>query len=122
MNKILVGIGGAISIVFVIWFFFGKKKKGTKVITKNNIQEVEIIVDGGYNPDIIEVKKGRKVKLNFNRRDPSDCLEEVVLGDFGIRRKLALNRVTSVEFTPEKSGEFDFSCGMGMFHGKIIVK
>ncbi len=122
MDKILVGIGGAISIIFVIWFFFGKKKKVRMVLSRDSVQEVDIIVDGGYNPDTIEVKKGMEVKINFNRKDPSDCLEEVVLGDFGIRQKLALNKVTSIEFTPKKSGEFDFSCGMGMFHGKIIVK
>lgn len=122
MDKIFVGSSGIFLIIFVIWFFFGKKKKVTEVLSKDNAQEIEIIVDGGYIPDIIEVKKDVKLKLNFLRNDPSDCLEEVVLGDFGIRQKLALGKVTSIEFVPQKTGEFDFSCGMGMFHGKIIVR
>lgn len=129
MDKLIVGVGGFLAIIFIIWFFFGKAKlpfgkkiKAIKVEEKEGIQEIEIIVDGSYNPSTIETSKGKKVKLNFLRRDPSDCLEEVVIGDFGIRQKLALEKITSIEFTPEKSGEFDFSCGMGMFHGKIIVK
>ncbi|MGB3652524.1 MAG: cupredoxin domain-containing protein, partial [Rivularia sp. (in: cyanobacteria)] len=32
---------------------------------------------------------------------------------------LTLNQVTTVEFTPEKPGEYTFSCGMNMYRGTI---
>jgi plastocyanin domain-containing protein len=116
IDKILVGIGGLSAILFVAWFFFGKKAKEVAVE-----RQVQITVDGGYSPEVITVKKGQPVTLNFYRKDPSDCLEEVVLGDFGVRQHLPLNRVSAIEIKPEKAGEYTFSCGMNMYHGKIRV-
>ena len=55
------------------------------------------------------------------RKDPSSCLEEVVLGDFKIRKFLPLNQKVTVEVTPQKAGEYGFACGKNMFHVKIIV-
>jgi plastocyanin domain-containing protein len=46
----------------------------------------------------------------------------VILGDFGIARDLPAFRTTSIEFTPDKTGEFDFTCGMNMLHGKLVVQ
>ncbi|MFZ3063264.1 MAG: cupredoxin domain-containing protein [Actinomycetota bacterium] len=122
MDKILVGIGGVLASLFVLWFFFGKRERAVKVREASGRQELEIVVDGGYTPDVIEVKEGVPARLNFFRKDPSSCLEEVVIGDFNVKKRLELNEKTLVEFTPTGKGEHDFSCGMGMFHGKIIVR
>lgn len=117
MDKILVAILGLGSIGFVAWFFFGKKEKAVKASGS-----IDIKVSGGYDPSVIVLQKGKKATLHFLRTDPSDCLEEVVIPDFKIRKTLTLNEKTEVEINPQKAGEFDFSCGMGMYHGKIIVK
>lgn len=109
-------MAGLSAIVFVAWFFLGKKVKEVAVEKR-----VQITVDGGYSPEVITVKKGQPVTLNFYRKDPGDCLEEVVLGDFGVRRYLPLNQISAIEIVPEKAGEYTFSCGMNMFHGKIRV-
>ncbi len=58
-------------------------------------KQVHITVDGGYSPDVIQVKRGQPVTLQFLRRDPSSCLEEVVLPDFGVRERLPLNLETA---------------------------
>ena len=39
-----------------------------------------------------------------------DCLAEVVLADFGVRQTLPLNGTVEITITPDKTGEFDFSC------------
>lgn len=122
MDKFIVGIGGASLSLFVIWYFLFKPSKKGEASMAGKVQEIEILVEGGYKPDIVELKKGVPVKLKFDRKDESSCLEEVVISAFNIRKKLKLGEITSVEFMPDKEGEFDFSCGMGMFHGKIIVK
>ncbi len=31
-------------------------------------------------------------------------------------------RTTPVEFTPDRAGEFTFTCGMNMIRGKLIVE
>lgn len=117
IDKILVIIFGLTGIAFTFWFFLMKKEK--EVSVEN---EVDITVSGGYSPEVISIPKGKLTKINFIRTDPTECLSEVVLGDFKIRRELPLNQKVTVEIKPERSGEFKFSCGMNMYHGKIIVR
>ena len=116
MDKIIVTIIGFLGIIGAFWFFLMKKSK--EVIVSDSI---DIVVDGGYIPESISISEGKKTKLNFMRRDASSCLEEVVLSDFGVRKYLPLNEKVVIEITPQRTGEFKYSCGMGMFHGKIIV-
>lgn len=117
MDKIIVTLIGLLGIAFTYWFFLMKKEKAMEVS-----DEVNILVKGGYSPNVISIPKDKTIKINFLRKDPSSCLEEVVLSNFKIRRFLPLNKIVTVELTPQKSGEFRFECGMNMFHGKIIVR
>lgn len=117
LDKILVSLVGVLGIIFTFWFFLMKKEKEVEVSG-----EIDVVVEGGYNPEVISIPKGKTTKLNFIRKDSSSCLEEVVLGDFKIRKFLPLNQKVSVEVTPQKTGEFKFSCGMNMYHGKIVVR
>ena len=115
---ILINLIGLASILFIYWFFFKKKEHRAVNVKK----EIVILVKGGYKPDVISVKKGHPVTLKFDRKDESSCLEEIVIPDFHIREHLALNEITEVVINPTKTGEFEFSCGMNMFHGKIKVE
>lgn len=117
MDKIIVLIFGFLSILFTYWYFFMKK-----INTVQAEGSVNILVDGGYKPDQIAIPFGQTTILVFERKDSSTCLEEVVLADFKVRKFLVLNEKTEIEINPTKKGEFNFSCGMGMFHGKLIVK
>lgn len=116
-DKLLVTILGFLGIVFTYWFFLMKKEKEVEVR-----ESVDIVVEGGYSPSVVSIPKGKTTKLNFIRKDPTDCLEEVVLADFRIRKHLPLNQKVTVEITPQKEGEYGYACGMNMFHGKIIVR
>jgi len=117
LDKIIVAIFSLSGIVFTYWFFLMKKEDVVSVT-----DSVDITVEGGYTPDVISVPKGKTTKINFVRKDPSSCLEEVVLSDFKIRKFLPLNQKVSIAITPQKSGKFNFECGMNMFHGKIVVR
>ena len=118
IDKMFVAIFSLLGVGFTYWFFLMKKEKAVSV----NGSSIDILVRGGYEPSVIEVPKGKITRINFLRKDPSSCLEEVVLSDFKIRKYLPLNEKVSIEITPKKSGEFPFSCGMNMFHGKIVVR
>ncbi len=118
IDKIILTIFGIAGTIFNYWFFLMKKEE--EVIVQGG--SVDIIADGGYKPDVVSIPKGKTTTITFLRKDPSSCLEEVVLSDFKIRKYLPLNKKVSIEVKPEQSGVFSFACGMNMFHGKIIVK
>jgi plastocyanin domain-containing protein len=120
-NKIIVTVGGLGLIGLELWWFLASKPKSAKAIAQEGIQEITVTVDGGYEPSQIVVRAGQKVRLNFDRKDASSCLEEVRFPDFYIAQTLPLNRVTPIEFTPEKPGRYEFTCGMNMFRGAIEV-
>jgi len=120
--KLGVTLGGLALIGAEVWWFLLKKPKVQQVELQQGIQELTITVDGGYEPNYIMVQAGQPVRLNFFRKDANSCLEKVLLPDFGIDVNLPLNKTTAVEFTPQKPGEYQFTCGMRMFRGVVAVK
>ena len=120
--EIAVIAGGICSIAFVIWYFFGERESVAASTGESGVQEVKITVRGGYAPDVIKVRQGVPVRFDFYRDETDSCSEQVVFGDFGIARDLPAFKTTSIEFTPDKSGEFTFTCGMNMIRGKLIVE
>lgn len=116
LDQIMVTIGGIFLIALVYWFFFMKKKSAIA-----NGENALIIVDGGYTPSLLALSVGKQSVITFLRKDPTPCLEELVIGDLGIRKSLPLNERVAIALTPPKAGEYVFNCGMNMFKGKFIV-
>jgi plastocyanin domain-containing protein len=121
-SEIAVLLGGIVTIGLILWYFFGERQKATATVGASGIQEIHVTVKGGYSPDTIQVRAGQPVRLNFFRDETSACSEQVVFGDFGIARDLPAHKTTSIEFTPDRSGEYVFTCGMNMLRGKLIVQ
>jgi plastocyanin domain-containing protein len=120
--KSAVTFGGLGLIGLELWWFLLSKSKSQKARTNQGIQEIDIAVDGGYEPSWVVVNAGQRVRLNFHRKDPSSCLEEVRFPDFHIAQDLPLNQATPIELTPDKPGTYTFTCGMNMFRGVIEVQ
>jgi len=78
--------------------------------------------DKGYQPESFKLRKGVPARITFVRRVEATCGTEIVLAEYNIKRELPLNQPVVVEFTPAKTGEFKFACGMDMLRGKIIVQ
>ncbi len=119
--EIAVTLGGMVAIAFLAWFFFGPKQAHTARV-KGNIQEIEINVKGGYSPDIIRVQKDVPLRLIFDRQEAGDCSSRIVFPDFNASKTLAPFAKTTLEFMPDKVGEFGFACGMNMLHGTLVVE
>lgn len=123
MTKVIVLIIGLAIIGFILWWFFGNHQVAQATAdVKNNNQSVDVEVNGGYSPEVVTLKKGVPATINFTRKDASSCLDRVVFSDFGINRELPQNEQQTVEIDTSKSGEFNWACGMDMFHGKVIIK
>ena len=125
VNNIFVGFR-FINIVFALlvglllyWYVKSDLNKKEIVEVKDH---VTIVVDGGYKPDTISILKGKKTTITFLRTDPSSCLEEVIFPDFKVRKYLPLHQEVDITITPERPGQYSFSCGMNMYHGKLIVR
>jgi len=119
--ELVVIVGALAMIAMVIWFFFGQRERVAAAVTDAGVQEVKITVKGGYSPDVIVVRRGVPVKLDFFRDETASCSDQVIFGDFGIARDLPPYKTTAIEFTPDKTGEFTFTCGMNMLRGKLVV-
>ena len=121
--EIIVLIAAVALIGVILWWFFAPHKTSSENanVTENH-QQVKITVSGGYSPEKVVLKRGVPATLIFHRKDTSNCLEEVVLPDFGIKQKLPIGEDFPIEINTEKAGEFQYSCGMHMFFGKVVIK
>ena len=89
---------------------------------ESTIQSVTVqVTEKGYQPSSFKLQRDVPARLTFVRETEDNCGKELVIPEYGIKRSLPLNQPVTVEFTPHKSGEFVFTCGMRMMRGKIIV-
>jgi plastocyanin domain-containing protein len=119
----LVVLGGLAAIAWVNWYFFlAGRSVATVTASAGGTREVTIGVRGGYDPAQVRVRAGAPVRLVFDRQETSGCSEEVVIPEFGIRKFLPAFKQTAVEITPQQAGSYEFTCGMGMLRGRLIVE
>ena len=113
---------GSATIAWINWYFFFAEQTAARVIAGAHGDEVGITVRGGYVPSVVRVGHGRPVRLVFDRQESSGCSDEVVFPDFGVRKFLPAFEKTVVELTPAQPGSYEFTCGMSMLRGKLIVE
>ena len=120
---IAAGLG---AVAWVNWYFFladrGLANAAVATVGGAGRSEIAVVVRGGYSPSTIRAVAGQPVRLVFDRQENSSCSEEVVFPDFGVRRFLPENQKTTVEITPPAAGTYEFTCGMGMLHGRVIAE
>ena len=123
MDQWVVLAAGIAAIAWVNWYFFlASRGSATAAAGTGGVQEVTITVRGGYDPARVVAKKGVPLRLVFDRQETSSCSEEVVLSDFGVRKYLPANERTAIDITPREAGSYEFTCGMGMLHGKLVIE
>jgi len=120
--EITVLVASLLTITAILWYFFGEREKVAAGLSDRGVQQIKVTVKGGYSPDVIVVKQGIPVRLDFYRDETASCTDKVIFGDFGIARDLPAFQTTPIEFTPDKAGEFIFACGMNMVRGKLFVE
>lgn len=121
-SQLIINLIGLAAIVWIIWYFWLYRKQGVQVNEVGGVQQVHVTVKGGYDPDVIVVKKGKPVRLLFTRQESSLCSEMVIFDSIGRSAKLPEGETVAIEFIPDKTGEIGFQCQMGMLRGKVIVQ
>ena len=120
--QIAVTAAGAAAIAWVLWYFLLSRGTAVEAAVSGGVQEVRVLVKGGYTPDTIVVQAGKPVRLQFYRDETADCSERVVFERFKIDQILPAFQTTTVEFTPTEPGEYPFRCGMNMLKGLLVVE
>ncbi|MEH6995716.1 cupredoxin domain-containing protein [Neobacillus drentensis] len=92
-------------------------------ITKETNPKIEMMITPtGYTPNVIKVKKGVPVELNITNPGDNSCFSTFMMPDFDLNNVNLKAGTTKLTFTPDKEGEYTFSCGMNMFKGTVIVE
>jgi uncharacterized protein len=81
------------------------------------------VVDLEYNPHQFTVKQGIPVQWWIDGSQAEGCGRVLLAPGLGIRKILSDASATLINFTPQKTGDYAFNCGMGMMtpDSKITV-
>lgn len=119
----LVILATATLIGLIIWWFFGNfQKSSQQADLANGRQEGQVVVKGGYEPEVLYLKQGVPAEVTFKMEDMTSCLSRVVFSSLGVEEDLSKEKQAKIQIPTDKAGEIDYACGMDMFHGKIVVK
>lgn len=123
--SIIINVIGIGLIFLVIWWFwlykpnlYAVKAEGSKAA---NIIEI-LVKDGVYTPAYIQVGLNQPITLRFTREDASPCAEIVNFNSLNISRQLPLDNPIDININLTNPGEYEFTCQMGMYRGKLIAK
>ena len=91
--------------------------------TQNQTQTARVTITAkGFEPSSISLRPKVPVQITFLRQIKETCATSVVMPDYKIDRELPLNEAVTIEFTPTKTGDVAFMCGMKMYRAKLVVK
>jgi plastocyanin domain-containing protein len=88
--------------------------------TPGRTVELSVTVKG-FEPARVKLTKGEPVKLIVTRKTDETCAKQIVIPDENIKADLPLNKPVTLSFTPKRSGEIRYSCGMNMITGVLEV-
>ncbi len=101
----------------------GASNPAPAAATSGGLQQAMITIDGGkYTPSVVSVERGKPVELTFTGGKELGCGGTVVFKSLNISKIVESGKSVTVNFTPQEAGEIAFTCGMGMYDGKVIVK
>jgi plastocyanin domain-containing protein len=116
---VMVGVG---LIAGELWYFLAPRRGPAPAASSAQVQDVRVVVKGGYEPDVIMVEAGRPVRLHFYRDETAECSEQVVFDSLGFVYPLPPFQTTVVEFTPTEPGDYPFRCGKSVLHGRVVAQ
>ena len=119
--QLVVTAAGAALIALLSRYFF-RSSAGTDAAVTSDGQEARIVVQGGYQPNVIHARTGLPLRLTFDRREDGDCTSRVVFPDLGVNRFLPPFDETTVDVRTDQPGTYEFSCGMNMVHGTLVLE
>ena len=117
---LVVVIGTVTVLAALARYFFGPRPVTAATRTAQE-QSIDVVVKGGYAPATIRATSGVPLRIVFDRQESGSCSEKVLVPAFHIAADLPAYKRTTVAFTPDEPGSYEFGCGMNMIHGTLLV-
>lgn len=99
-----------------------RRRGGIVTVAPDGSRQVEIVVGGGYHPDVVRVRAEEPIRLLFRRIDADPCAARVYFAEPPLSRHLPPHATTAVTFTPHKVGTHLFTCEEGRYRGRLVVE
>ncbi len=122
MTDLLVNLAGLAIIALIVWWFWLAGPRQGAVAESSRRPVTIVVEDGVYTPARVEVAVDQPVTLRFLRKDPSPCAEKVIFSELNVSSDLAVGKPQDIPLRPNRRGEFEFTCQMGMYRGLLVVK
>jgi plastocyanin domain-containing protein len=99
--------------------FFGSTSLALAAPEQRRI-EISVTVKG-FEPARVEVVKDQPLQLVVTRKTDQTCAKQILIPDANIKADLPLDKPVTFSFTPKRSGELKYTCGMNMITGVLQV-
>lgn len=93
--------------------------EGAAAADADGIQRITVDTSNGYNPNVIKLKAGVPAEITF--KQASGCMAQVMSEQLDFYEDLTTGDKT-VKLDGLTAGTYDFSCGMQMVFGQIVVE
>lgn len=85
--------------------------------------DLTVIADEkGFHPSSLELKKGGPGQVTFMRTSDKTCAKEIISKELDINKELPLNKAVTVDIPTDKDRTITFTCGMGMFESRMVIR
>lgn len=93
--------------------------EGAATTDADGIQRITVNTDGSYDPNVIKLVAGVPAEITF--KAASGCMGQVMSEQLGFYEDLTTGDKT-VKLDGLDAGTYEFSCGMQMVFGQIVVE
>jgi plastocyanin domain-containing protein len=80
------------------------------------------VTDEGFEPKVIEVKKGEPVTLIVTRRSDHTCATEMIFAGNDSTYDLPYQKKVVIHLAPMTGDTLRYACGMDMYSGILVAK
>lgn len=75
----------------------------------------------GYETNVKKLKAGIPAKLILSTSSVAGCSRAFTIPDYNVSKVLPTTGTETIEFTPEKLGNLNYTCSMGMYSGYFDI-
>ena len=118
--------GMSLLIVLLVFGCLGQSTEQKNPPTSNSEKQeiyIKALANGDYDNKEIVVKKGIPVRVHFTANPGAGCGRQLVIYGTNVNLISQNGEEKTAEFTPQKEGTYEFSCGMRMQGpGRLVVQ